>query len=104
MGPSSPQQLRQAEVANSPRRAYVDNMTTTAAVSPVRKAPDNQLLRPTQRKRLLHRLPLGVRVIGWVLLVAVAHAIVSGYLARRSCEHRGGVYSTDLHACLRVPR
>ena len=70
------------------------------------RTADEQLLWPAQRKRLFQRLPLGVRIISWVLLVAVAYAIVSGYLTRLRCEHRGGIYSysAGVQTCQRVPQ
>ena len=70
------------------------------------RTADGQLLWPAQRKRFFQRLPLGVRVISRVLVVAVAYAIVFGGQARLSCEHRGGIYSysSGVQTCQRVPR
>lgn len=87
---------------------------------PAQRDPAGRLIRPVrrpvrpesgagQRRPDVLRPVLALAVV--ILLALVAVAGINGYLAyrdstgpRSACEATGGLWSTDLQACLRGPR
>ena len=72
--------------------------------------PEGRLILPARRPRMSVAGKL-LYAFGIVLLALIAVAVYNNYRVYREttgprydCEMSGGLYSSDLHACLRMPR
>ena len=75
--------------------------------------PEGRLIRPSLPARK-PRTTVAAKILyafGIVLLALIAVAVYNNYRVYREttgprydCEMSGGLYSSDLHACLRMPR